>query len=86
MELEGTKKWFQSKGIWGALVAMVAAVWNLFEGIHMFVDMNPNLEKGVGTFIQAVASDPSALVILVGGFFAWLGRFKATQTISNDPL
>jgi hypothetical protein len=82
--MEETKKWYASKGIWGALMAGVAAIWNLFEGIHMFVDMHPDLEKGVGTFIQAVASDPSALVIIVGAFFAWLGRWKAKDKISND--
>lgn len=84
--MEDQKKWFQSKGILGALLAGIAAFWNLFEGIHAFVDAHPDMEKGVGTFIAALGSDPSALVIIVGAFFAWLGRYRATTTISNSPL
>lgn len=84
--METTKKWFQSRGIWGSLIAGAAAMWNLFEGVHRFVDANPNLERGVGTFIEAMASDPSAMVIIVGAFFAWLGRWKADSKISDSPF
>ncbi len=84
--MEGMKKWYESKSIWGSIMAGVSALWMLFEGIHAFVDAHPDMERGVGEVIQALAANPAALVGIVGAFFAWFGRWKATEKISNDPL
>ncbi len=83
--MEETKKWYASKGIWGALMAGLGGVWAIFEAIHAFVDAHPDMERGVGEAINAITANPAGLLALVGAFFAWYGRWKAKDKISNDP-
>lgn len=84
MDFEQSKKWYQSRGIVGALAAGAAGVWGAWETIHAFVNAHPDMERGIGEAIRALANDPTSLIVIFGSFFAWFGRWKATEKISND--
>jgi len=64
------KTWFQSRTIWGSLVAVAASVMSLF-GIQL--DEMAQLEIA-DTFVQ--------LSGVIGAVFAIYGRLDATEVIS----
>lgn len=64
-----TKKWYESKGVWGALVTVIAAAAGLI-GYQVTPDDQ-----------QAIIGNITGIVTAVGGIVAWLGRVKATKVI-----
>lgn len=63
------KKWWQSKTVWGGLVALIAGVAGVFG-------------LAIGTVDQATLTESlTAIAAAAGGLTAVYGRFKAKQTI-----
>jgi hypothetical protein len=65
------KPWYQSKGIWGAIVAVVAPLIGLASGYTIDNDQQ--------AFIVEVVSN---LAAAVGGVLAFIGRKNATKEIA----
>ena len=66
--MNGTKNWYESKAVWGALIAVVASILNS-SGIIL-----PQTET-VEVIMQIVAA--------VGGVMALYGRLKASKDIKR---
>lgn len=66
-----TKPWWQSKTIWGAIIATIATVLKLFK---VNVDLPPDLTDQI---LNAVT--------LVGTILAIIGRVNASKVISSQP-
>lgn len=65
--MDGTKKWWESEGIWGGLAAFAAGMMSMFGVEITAMELNSVLLGAVGT---------------IGGVMAIVGRFKAKDKIS----
>ena len=72
--MSGTTMWWQSKTLWGAIVAMLAGTATL-AGISLDASMQDQLVE----LIIGVAN-------LVGGGLTWWGRVTATTKISVNVV
>ena len=70
--METTKKWYESRGVWGGLVALVAAIVAPLAGI--------SLDAAVQGEIVDIAVGAAGLV---GSALAVYGRVKASSTIGS---
>ena len=64
-----TKKWYMSKGVWGAVITLIAVIAQLFG-----YQIDPELQQ------QAV-SQITTIIAGVGGLVALYGRIKAEKKI-----
>lgn len=64
--MDDNKKWYQSKGVWGGLAAVVAGVGAAF-----------GLDLDAGQLTEVML----ALGAAVGGIIAIIGRMKASKKI-----
>ena len=69
--MEDVKGMFQSKAIWGGIIAVLAGIAGLFG-----VQIDPSLQAEIAT--QAIAA-----VSVIGGALAIYGRLKATKSIGK---
>ena len=65
-----TKKWYQSKTVWGSVVTIAAAVAGVF-GYGIDADTQGRIVENISSVIAAV-----------GGLFALFGRLVADKKIS----
>jgi uncharacterized membrane protein YraQ (UPF0718 family) len=68
-----TKKWYQSKTIWGGIIAIIAAVLSLF-GKQIDAETQDFLTNQAVEIATAVAT-------MIAGVMAIYGRFKADKKI-----
>jgi uncharacterized membrane protein len=68
-----TKKWWQSKTIWGAIIMLAALVLGYFG-----VDVGPDEQA---TFVDMVVGAINEIMALVGFVLATIGRVKADKAI-----
>ena len=68
--MNGTKVWWQSKTVWGSIIALTAGVATLAG-----VKLDATLQDQLAELLTGVGN-------IVGGALAWYGRYKATQTLS----
>ena len=68
-----TKKWYQSVGLWGGIIAFVATVAGMF-GIVISAEEQSTLATHLSTIIEGI-------VALVGIVLGVYGRIKATKAI-----
>lgn len=68
--MNGTKIWWQSKTVWGSIVALLAGVATLAG-----VKLDATLQDQLAELIVGIAN-------LVGGAIAWYGRVKANGALS----
>jgi len=68
--MQNSKKWWQSKTIWGAIITLIAVIAQLFG-----VKIDPALQQQLVTQITTIAAG-------VGGLLALYGRIKADKRIS----
>ena len=69
--MDDSKPWWQSNGVWGGLVAVLAVVLGFF-GYEIGGDVQ-------GELVEAV----SGAVALAGALWAIVGRIRATKRIGN---
>lgn len=70
--MDMTKKWYHSKTVWGALVAVVASFLQA-----MGVDLTPDVQNDIADLAIAVAG-------MVGGATSIYGRIAASTVIGRD--
>ena len=68
--MDGTQKWWQSKTLWGSIVALLAGVATL-AGIKLDATLQDQLVNLITGFAE-----------LAGGSLAWYGRVSATKKIA----
>lgn len=68
--MNGTKVWWQSKTVWGSIVALLAGVAT-FAGLKLDVTLQDQLAE----LITGAAN-------VVGGLIAWYGRAKAEGALT----
>ena len=67
--MTGTKSWYESKTVWGALVAILAAVIGFWD-----IDVpQADQDRAVEMIVQAIGA--------FGGLIALIGRFAARRAI-----
>jgi hypothetical protein len=71
--MNGTKVWWQSKTVWGSIVALLAGVATLAG-----VKLDATLQDQLAELIVGIAN-------IVGGAVAWYGRAKADGALSWTP-
>lgn len=71
--MTGTEKWYKSRTIWGALIALTAFLLTWFG-----VTISPEEQATAIDLIVAVAAPMGALVAFI---LTLIGRIKATKTI-----
>lgn len=69
-KVEGKKKWYKSKGVWGGIVAVVAGMAGQFFGVDIGEDTQDKL-----------ASQIPAAIGVVGGLVAIIGRIVAQDKV-----
>ena len=68
--MNGTKVWWQSKTVWGSIIALSAGAATLAG-----VKLDATLQDQLADLLTGTGN-------LIGGALAWYGRFKATQALS----
>lgn len=68
--MNGTKVWWQSKTVWGSIIALLAGVATLAG-----VKLDATLQDQLAELIVGAAN-------VVGGIVAWYGRAKADSVLS----
>ncbi len=73
--MNGTKVWWQSKSVWGSIVALAAGFATLAG-----LELDAALQDQLAELIVGAAN-------VVGGLLAWYGRAKAANelTWSKNP-
>ncbi len=73
--MNGTKVWWQSKTVWGSIIALVAGAATLAG-----VKLDATLQDQLAQLLSGAGE-------IVGGALAWYGRAKATGAIgwSKQP-
>ena len=71
MEIGNSKTWWQSKTVWGGLIALLAGIAGIFGYTLHPEDQNLIVEAG------------TSVVALVGGVIAVWGRVKASKTVGK---
>jgi hypothetical protein len=69
-DMNGTKVWWQSKTVWGSIVALLAGVATLAG-----VKLDATLQDQLADLIVGLAN-------VAGGAIAWYGRVKADAALS----
>ncbi len=67
--MDSTKPWYQSRTVWGALIAVFAPLFGV-AGLHLA----PGIEAELADGLVAVAGG-------IGGLLALYGRLSATSAI-----
>ena len=67
--MNGTKPWWQSKAVWGSLIALLAGVGQLLG-----LKLDATLQDQLADLITGTAE-------IAGGVIAWYGRATATHTL-----
>lgn len=67
--MDGTTSWWQSKGVIGSVIAVLAGIGGLF-GLNLDASLQDQLAQMVASFAT-----------LIGGALAWYGRVVATKKI-----
>ena len=67
--MDNTKAWYQSKTVWGALIAVLAPLLHMV-GLNLPTGFETELAEGLATVAGAV-----------GGLIALYGRLSATSAI-----
>lgn len=73
------KAWWQSKGMWGALIAALAGVAGVFGVVITGEDQAYLVETA-----EQIAMLGASLASLIGGVLAWYGRKRAEGPIRKD--
>jgi hypothetical protein len=68
--MNGTKPWWQSKAVWGSLIALLAGLATL-AGLKL----DATLQDQLAELVTGAAN-------IVGGLIAWYGRAKAENQLS----
>jgi len=68
--MNGTKVWWQSKTVWGSVIALLAGVATLAG-----VKLDATLQDQLAELLTGIGN-------IAGGALAWYGRYKATQALS----
>lgn len=68
--MNSTKVWWQSKTVWGAIIALAAGIATL-AGIDLDATLQDEL---AGLIVQALG--------IAGAILAWAGRARAASTLS----
>jgi cytochrome bd-type quinol oxidase subunit 2 len=78
--MEETKKWWQSIGVIGSIIATVSPVIMIGASFLGYMVTPADIQEASGLFnqLQAVALSVAAIV---GGAVAWWGRVRATKKI-----
>ena len=71
--MEETKVWYQSRGVWGGLLALVAAILAPVAGVTLDA-------AAQGEIVDIIIGASG----LVGSAFAIYGRIKASSTIGTS--
>lgn len=69
MPFDSSKPWWQSKTVWGGLIALAAAIAGAFGYV-----VDPDVQAELVDYVLAVATG-------VGGVLAIIGRLKAKDRI-----
>jgi hypothetical protein len=69
--MEETKQWWQSKGVWGAMVTMAIGILGMF-GFEKLTGEQENLTEII-----------MQIVVACSGLLALIGRIKAKKEISK---
>lgn len=69
---EGGKPWYKSKGVWGGIVAALAAGAGAFG-----IDVDPDAQDAIVKHVTTLAG-------AVGGLLAVAGRLVATDKIKSS--
>ncbi len=72
--MNGTTLWWQSKTVWGAIIALLAGAATLAG-----VKLDATLQDQLAELLVGVGN-------IVGGALAWYGRVKAKTAISSNVL
>ena len=72
--MNGTSIWWQSKTLWGSIIAMLAGVATM-AGLQL----DAALQDQLAELIVGLAN-------LIGGGLAWYGRVTATTAISANVI
>lgn len=75
--MDASKPWYQSSGVWGGVVAVVAPVAGFF-GYTVTADDAKAIADGVTQLIVA----GSGIASIAGGVIAIVGRVRASKKIS----
>jgi len=73
--MNDTKAWYESKGVWGSLISIIALVVGLF-GVH---NLTPEVQAQLSDNLATIGS---ALGVVVGSIVALYGRLTAKTTIA----
>lgn len=68
--MNGTKPWWQSKTVWGSIIALLAGIAT-FAGLKL----DATLQDQLADLITGAAN-------VAGGLIAWYGRVKAQSTLA----
>ena len=68
--MNGTKPWWQSKTVWGSIIALLAGLAT-FAGLKL----DATLQDQLAELITGAAN-------VAGGLIAWYGRAKAQSALS----
>lgn len=74
------KFWWQSRGIWGTLIAALGGIVTMITGGH---GLSPTDQDFLSTQAWNMVNAVSGIVTVVGAVIGWWGRWKATVVISN---
>jgi len=77
------KNWWQSKGIWGTLIAALSGLITLVTGGH---GLDPADQAFLSMQAWNLVNAVSSIVTIVAAILGWYGRWKATTTISNKVV
>jgi len=72
--MEETKKWWQSKTIWGAAIVLAVAVLRILGNVTQAETIETEKENILAWLEQAA--------IIIGGALAFIGRLTAKKMIS----
>lgn len=85
--MEPTKKWYQSKALWGVIISLIGFLVQKFVGAEVTLPENPDFEQ-LQQYSEAIANANgslsvivSNLMMIVGLVMAWFGRVSAKKTI-----
>ena len=67
--MEASKKWYESKGVWGGVISVIAIILGVFG-----YNITPEDQ-------QTIVASLAALGATVGSIVAVVGRVKATKQI-----
>ncbi len=68
--MNGTKPWWQSKTVWGSIIALLAGIAT-FAGLKL----DATLQDQLADLITGAAN-------VAGGLIAWYGRVKAQSALA----